>query len=391
MATPANGPGRTTVLVFAFAAGAMVANLYYLQPLMGLLARSFDMDLSRAGLLVAVTQAGYALGVLLIVPLGDVVDRRLLVTSLFGVGSFALAAAAASRGALAFGIASAVFAVASSAAMVIVPYAASLAPPHRRGQITGRVMTGLLVGIPSSWLVAGIVGGAAGWRAMYAIAALTALLLVVLLRRQLPKEDKQAIGLSDYRGLLASLWPIFRAHAELRRRTVFGFLCLAGFSAMWTSLPFLLLKPPYGFTATATGLFGLTGFVGALMSGVVGRLGDAGFAERLTIGFAALFAVGWATMALGTHSLWPVIAGCFALNVAIMGLHVTNQLVILRLDAGIRSRATAIYIFANFVGATFGSLLASWSFAWFGWLGVCMAGLSLPLVLLTVYAATERG
>lgn len=368
----------------------MIANLYYLQPLLGLVAVSFNIPITDAGFLVTLTQAGYALGILLIVPLGDVLDRRSLLTGMFAVNAAGLVAAALSPSFALFCAASLVFGITSAAAMVIIPYVASITPEAVRGRLVGQMMTGALLAIPLAWTIAGFIGSAVGWRPMYVGATAMTLLLLVLLRSNLPIEADRPSGPVRYPQLLKSLYAITREQPRLRERALYSALGMAGFSAFWTGLPFLLSRPPFEFQPSTIGLFGLTGIFGALAASLVGRLADRGLVHQLTGGLSVLLLASWGTLLFGEASLWAVVAGSALLNIAVMGLQVTHQSVIYRLEPGARSRITAVFITSAFLGASLGSALATVAFQAFGWNGLCAVGASLPGLLLLLWALARR-
>ncbi len=383
-------PSRPLLWLYAIATGAMIANLYYLQPILSLVAASFAVPVAASGLLVSCAQLGYTLGILLVVPLGDVLERRALLSRMFALNALALFMAAASPSFLLFSAAVLVCGITAAAAMLIVPYVASIAAEQRRGQVVGFVMTGALLAIPLSWLVSGGVGNAAGWRMVYASAGCTALILLMLLRITLPAEPQRRMEKVRYRPLLLSLWRITRTHSALRRRALYGALGMASFSMLWTGLPILLSQAPFSFPASQIGLIGLTGVAGAMIPGLVGRLSDRGHSHALAIGLATLMVFAWAALSVATAGLWIIIAAAMALNIGVMGLQITHQAVIYKLDPTANARITAVFISLNFVGAAIGSAVASVGRRYLGWEGLCVLGAALPVVLLIVYATTER-
>jgi predicted MFS family arabinose efflux permease len=381
--------GRWRVLLFAVTAGTMVANLYYVQPLLAAVAASYGHDVTSAGYLVTFTQFGYALGLLLVVPLGDVLDRRLLLSVMLAVNVSGLLAAAASPGFISFASASLLVGCSSSAAMVVIPYAASKAPEATRGRIIGQIMSGLLIGILLARTVSGFVSEWFGWRAMYVIAAVAVAVLLVALRAAIPREG--ARGRLEYGRLLLSLLDLAKAEPELRRRSAYIALSLGSFSVLWTGLTFLLSGPPYHYTEARIGLFGLIGAAGAVAATVAGRLSDRGHANALTGAAAAVLLLSWSVLAFGSRSAWAVGAGVFALDVGAQGLQVTNQSVIYRLAPHARSRITAVYMTTAFIGAAAGSAIASFSFRLWGWNGLCLMGALLPAVLLLIWGLNRYG
>ncbi len=380
---------RWRVLLFAATAGTMVANLYYVQPLLAAIAASFGCGVTSAGYLVTFTQLGYALGLLLVVPLGDILDRRRLLSVMLGGDIAALLAAAASPGFISFAAASLLAGCTSSAAMVVIPYVASKAPEASRGRSIGQVMTGLLLGILLARTVSGLVAGWFGWRSMYVIAAGLVAALLLALRAAIPNEGMH--GRLAYGRLMLSLLHLARDEPELRRRSAYFALGLGTFSVLWTGLTFLLSGPPYHYNEATIGLFGLIGAAGAVAANVAGRLADRGYANPVTGAVATLLLLSWGVLAFGSRSIWAVVAGVFVLDVGVQGLQVTNQSVIYRLNPRARSRITAVYMTSAFIGASAGSALASVSFRVAGWIGLCLAGAVLPAILLLLWGLRRAG
>ena len=257
--TPAAMSGWMIAL-FAVAGGLAVGNLYYAQPLLATLARDFHVGEATAGLIVTITQLGYAGGLVLIAPLGDLLENRRLIVSVMFATVVALIAAACARSFGAFLAASLAIGVTSVVAQILVPFAAHLAPPERRGRIVGAVMSGVLMGILLARAASGIISGAAGWRAVYILSAGLMTLAAFVLLRALPRRQPAfALG---YRALLGSLGAIFASEPVLRRRAAYQSAMFGTFSAFWTSVTFLLAGPQYHLSQTQIGIFALAGAVG---------------------------------------------------------------------------------------------------------------------------------
>lgn len=367
-------PGR--MIVFAVTAGFMVANLYYAQPLLAEIAGSFGRRTTDAGFLLTLTQLGYALGVLVIVPLGDIMDRRRLASLLLAACAAGLLGAAFSPTFAILAAASLMVGVAASAAMVVIPYVAAHAGETDRGRRVGQVMTGLLLGILLARTVSGFVTAWTNWRVVYVIAAGAVGSLVLALRGAM-RTDTTCERL-HYGRLMQSLVGLLRAEPELSRRALYALLGLGSFSALWTGLTFLLTAPPYGYSTETVGLFGLIGASGALSANLAGRLGDRGLAQPMTGIFAGLLVLSWAILAEAPASLARLVPGIFLVDVAAQGLQVTHQSVLYRLLPQARSRMTAIFITAGFIGMSLGSALASSGYAAHGWPGVCLVGAAFP-------------
>jgi predicted MFS family arabinose efflux permease len=392
-AGPAARPARTTgglsqalIILFAVSCGVSVANLYYAQPVLHDIARSFGTSSGTAGLVVTFAQIGYAAGLALLVPLGDLLTRRWLVPTVLLVTAAGLvvSAAAPDIGVLiAVGL---VVGAGSVAAQILVPMAASLADEEHRGHVVGVVMSGLLLGILLARTVSGVVAEAASWRVVYVMAAgLTALLAVVLARRLPGEHQRPRIG---YGTLLRSAAHLLVTESLLRRRAFFGALGFAAFSVFWTTMAFLLAGSPYHYGDLTIGLFGLVGAGGALIANVAGRWADRGWTRTTTLVFAGLVAVSFLPLWWGRHSLAMLIVGILLMDVGVQGLQVTNQSLIYRLAPDARSRVNSAYMVCYFAGGALGSALGSSVYESHHWAGVCLLGGAIGIVA-TVAAVVD--
>ena len=367
------GLSSRLVVLLAVACGATVANLYYAQPLLDTIAHALNVSSGAAGLLVTATQAGYVAGLILIVPLGDRLQRRRLVSRLLVIDAAALAGATAAPSLGMLAAALAVVGVSSVAAQILVPFASSLAAEEERGRVVGRVMSGLLLGILLARTVAGVVAQLGGWRLIYGLAAGAMLILAFVLRRTLPDAEPPEGGLS-YGDLLRSVGALIGDEPTLRLRMAFGFLSMASFSGLWTSIAFLLSGPEYGYSEAVIGVFSLAGLAGAAMASFAGRVADAGHQLAGTRLAAAGVLAGWGLLALGAQSLAALVAGIVILDLGVQATQILNQSVIFRLRPEARSRLNTAYMTCYFAGAVSGS--AGGSFAWEqgGWGAVSAAG-----------------
>ncbi len=380
---------RSLVLLLAVATGLVVANLYYIQPLLDAIAREFGVGARTAGALVTLTQLGYALGLLFIVPLGDVLPRRPLVVGILGFSSLTLVGAGLAPSLGLFAALSVAVGLFSVVAQVLVPLAASLAPDAERGRVVGTVMSGLLLGVLLARTLSGLVATLAGWRAIYFLAAVLMLLLAAALWRALPREPKRPK--LPYGRLLASVFELARDEPVLRLRALYGALGFGAFSVFWTSLAFLLARPPYGYSEGVIGLFGLVGAVGALAAGGAGRLADRGYARPVTLALGLITLISFGFIALGAHTLWALVVGALGLDLGVQALQIINQSEIYRLSPDARSRVTTVYLTTYFVGGALGSALSASAYSAFGWLGVSLAGglCGLGIVLVWLLAAAR--
>jgi predicted MFS family arabinose efflux permease len=374
------------ITIFAVACGLAVANLYYAQPLLEVIRRTFGVDEAASGLIVTVSQLGYAAGLLLLAPLGDLFEnRRLIVTILCGT-VVALAAAAFTQSFGEFLAAMLAIGVTSVVAQVLVPLAATLAPPEARGRIVGQVQGGILFGILLARAVSGIVSGALGWRAVYVISAVLLAVMTVVLYRVLPMRRPAFAG--GYGSLVASLGRIYREEPMLRRRAFYQAAMFGTFSAFWTSITFVLAGPPFHFSETWIGLFALVGAAGALIAPVAGRLGDSGHEHAFT-GLAFVSAACGMLLTLLHSQLWALIAGAILIDLGVQATMVLGQQVVFTLKPSERSRLNTLYIATLFVGGAVGSAVSGFAYAHTGWFGVALFGAALPTAAL-LYWLTER-
>jgi predicted MFS family arabinose efflux permease len=382
------GLSRRLVALLALACGAAVANNYYAQPLLHTIGASFGVRGSAAGLLVTAGQLGYAAGLAFLVPLGDVLERRRLITRMMVITSGALAVAAAAPDIAALGSALAVVGVTTVAAQIIVPMTASLAAEQQRGRAVGTVMSGLMIGILMARLVSGLIAATVGWRAVYIVAAVFMLLLAAGLRRKLPRV--QPSGSSSYQALLRSVLTLIRSEPVLRQRMVLGAVAMGSFSILWTSVAFLLSGPPYHYGSAVIGLFSLAGLAGAAAAPQVGRLADRGYGSLGTLGTIVILLVSWGLLALGTHWLAALIPGIILLDLGAQGLHISNQSDVYALRAEAHSRLNTAYMVAYFAGGAVMSATASLVFSAAGWGGVCVLGALTAAAGLAVWPRTRR-
>lgn len=366
-------------LLFAMAAAFMVANIYYSQPLLAVIGQQFGIAPSDTALLVTITQLGYGLGVLLLVPLGDIMDRRRLASLMMALCATALVLTALSESFGFFAAIQLLIGMSSSATMVLIPYVATHSDVSVRGRRVGMVITGLLLGILLARTVSGLVADLMGWRSIYWLAAGITLVVLVVIRRVMVVTT--SAGHSGYLSLLSSMIRLLRESAELRKRSAYAMFGMGSFSALWTGLTLLLTGEPYHFPPSTVGLFGLIGAAGAMSAGVAGRLSDRGYASLLTGGLAVMLALSWLLMAGASVSLLLLVAGILVLDVAAMGLQVVHQSIIYKLNPAAQSRITSVFVTAGFIGMAAGSALSSLGFRHWGWHGVCVVGAALPGLL----------
>ncbi len=366
------------LLIMAIACGITVANLYYNQPLLALLATDFKASPHTVGLIPTLTQIGYALGILLLVPLGDLLERRRLIVIMMGLSAIALAAAAISPNLNWLIVTSFLIGLTTIAAQIIIPFATQLVRPNERGKAVGLVMSGLFLGILLARTVSGFVGDRFGWQAMYWLASVLMLGLAGVMSRVLPKS-KPAAELS-YGRLMRSLVHLLKTEPRLRQASLIGAMTFASFSAFWSTLAFLLAQSPYYYGSEVVGLFGLVGVVGAGIAPIAGKIADR-YSPRLTVGMGiAITALSFLLFWAFGYQLWGLVVGVILLDLGVQTTQISNQTSIYQLPVEFHSRLNAVYIMFYFVGGALGSFLGAYGWSRWGWPGVC--GLSLGLLAL---------
>jgi predicted MFS family arabinose efflux permease len=375
------------VLLMAIACGAAVANIYYAQPLLSTIAHDFSVSDGTAGLLVTASQVGYAIGLVLLVPLGDLLERRRLVTSILLLTALALAATAAAPSFISLAAALAVVGVTSVVAQILIPMASTLAAERERGRVVGKVMSGLLVGILVARTASGLIAELGGWRLVFGLSALLMVALSAVLRARLPRV-RPTTTLS-YPSLLRSVAHLIAEEPTLRMRMFYGTLGMGQFSVLWTTIAFLLAGAPYHYGEATIGLFGLVGLVGALAAQAAGRMADRGGHHLSTGLFFVTMLISWALIAAGRSSLAALILGIALLDLGIQGAQITNQSVIYALAPHARSRVTTAYMTTVFASAAISSALASAIYEAGGWSAVSILGAGLAGAGVLVWAAEQ--
>ncbi|MBS7540231.1 MFS transporter [Ancylobacter lacus] len=387
--TPARPTPPAIFFILALAAGAGAANLYYAQPLLPLIAPDIGLDESIASLVVTLSQIGYICGLLLVVPLGDIVENRRLIASIVVCAAVGLAVAYLAPSAVIFLGAALVFGVGSVVAQVAVPFAAHLAAPEERGRRVGSVVSGLMTGILLARPAASMVTHWFGWHAVFGLAALLMLALGVGLRLALPQRHPHTR--SSYRELVLSLPPLWRRTPILRRRAAYQAAMFATFTLFWTAAPLLLHGAPFHLDQQGMALFALAGAASVVISPVAGWLADRGHAHAGTAGAFILAIAGFALTFWGAvaGSLGILVAGAVVLDLAVTANLVFGQRALFMLAPELRSRLNALYIAIFFFGGALGSALASPLFESGGWLAVTVAAV-VALGGAFAYFATEK-
>lgn len=383
------GLSRTTTLIFAFAAGLSVANIYAAQPLLGSIATEFGIRPASVGIVMTVTQIGYAIGLMLLVPLGDLLDRRRLIVGQTLFSGIALMAVATAPGEGVLFAAMAMVGLLAVVVQVLVAFAASLALPQARGKAVGTVTSGIVIGILLARFVSGLLADMGGWRVVYIVSAGLTLATAAVLYRVLPAGGAPAAAIG-YRTLLGSIPRLFREEPLLRVRAVLALLIFAVFSTFWTALVLPLSAPPHALSHAQVGLFGLAGLAGALAASGAGGLADRGRGQWVTGLALLLLAASWGPIALLPSSLPALILGVVLLDLAVQAVHVTNQSLIFALRPEAHSRLVAGYMVFYSIGSALGAIASTAAYAAAGWSGVCMLGSALSVLALVFWAATLK-
>ncbi len=387
--TPPATMTRGRTLLFAVAGGAAVGNLYWAQPLLDDIAAELGTSSGLAGLLVTLTQVGYALGILLLVPLGDVVDRRRLVPGVLAASAVALLAAALAPGFTALLVALALVGATTVAGQLLIPLAGDLADPASRGRVVGTIASGVLTGILLSRTVSGVVAELAGWRSVYVLAAAVAVVLAFLLARAVPRLPRRER--MRYPQLIASVVGVVRAHRAVRVTLVVSASVFAVFTMFWTALTFLLSGAPFGYSTTAIGAVGLVGLAGAVAAQRVGRLHDRGWSVPVTGAALVLVLVSLVVAGLGARSIVVVLVAVLLLDVGVQGANVLNQTRLFAIDPAARSRLNTAFVTGNFAGGAVGSAVAGVLWNLGGWTAVTVGAAVLTGFATTVWAVHRRG
>ncbi|WAL47587.1 MFS transporter [Rhodococcus pyridinivorans] len=377
------------LLLMAVATGLCVGGNYFNQPLLDSIAEALDTSRSAAASTVTVAQVAYALGLLFLVPLGDMFPQRRLAVML-------MLAAAAGQGLSGFApnigvlvVGTAIAGLFSVAAQVLVPFAATLATPESRGRAVGTVMSGLLVGILVARSVAGILAELGdSWTTVYRVSTVAMVIVALALWRVLPATPP--VVRQGYGSTLRSLGTLIVTHPRLRTRTLLGGLGFASVGALFSTMAFLLSDPPFGLDDLQIGLVGLAGVAGAFAATAAGRLVDRGYGPPTTAVGVVTLVASWAALAAGGSSLVWFVVGMLVVDLALNLVHITNQNIVYALDPDARSRVNSVYMTGYFVGAASGSALGTMAWSAGGWTAVCVLGVGLAVLAGVVWALDLR-
>lgn len=376
------------VLFMALCTGLIVANIYYCQPLVVLISKEFGVAESKAGAITFYTQLGYALGLLFFVPMGDMLEKRkqIVVTTALTVAALIMAALSVSITMLS--IACFLIGGTSIVPQLILPLAAQLSPPEKRGKIIGIVMSGLLIGILLSRSVSGFVGAWLGWRGMFWIAALISTILLVVMRFAFPAVKSKFSG--SYGSLMRSLITLVKEQPVLREAALINALTFSSFGMFWTTMVLHLSGAPFYFHSDQIGLFGLAAVAGALIAPLIGGSADKGN-PRVAIGYGLLaVGLGYVLFYFIGATVAGMIIGIILLDLGQQSVHVSNQARVYGLIPEARNRLNTVYMTVSFIGTSIGSAVGLWVWDKANWNGVCLAGGISVVLAFTVYALTYK-
>ena len=383
------GLSSSLTLLFSVTCALAVANVYFAQPLLASMAESLGVTSGLIGVVVMATQVGYALGLLFIVPLGDMVNRKRLILTQVTLSAIALAAVGASQQWLALLGAMSMMGLLAVVVQVLVAYAAVLATPSQRGQAVGTVTSGVVLGILLARFTSGLIADLAGWRAVYFVSSGLMLTIAAVLWKVLPAAVSPR-NQHAYQALIRSFFKLFMTEPVLRIRGLLALLIFAAFSVLWTSMVLPLSAPPLSLSHTAIGLFGLAGVAGALAARRAGRWADQGLGQRVTGISLGLLTLSWLPITFAETSLIALACGVVLLDFAVQAVHVTNQSIIFAARPDAQSRMVGAYMCFYSVGSALGAAAATQVYALWGWMAVSLLGalISASALVLWIFTAT---
>ncbi|PYE18066.1 putative MFS family arabinose efflux permease [Williamsia limnetica] len=385
------GISSRLVLLFAVTCGVSVSSLYVLQPVLEEIRTDFSISTSTAALVVTAAQFGYAMGLLLLVPLGDLWNRKVLAPSMMAASAVALLLSGLAPGFAALFVASLLVGVSAATAQIVVPWSSSLALPSDRGRVVGVVMSGLLLGILLARVISGAIAEIGGWRAVLFVGAALMAVLSVVVYLLVPAD--RARPPQAYGALLASVGRMIATEAMLRQRMALGFLTMFGFSAMWTSIAFLLSGSRgerFSYSEAMIGVFALAGVAGAVAAPMFGKLADRGHLRAATTGAWVITIAGWLLLAWPGTPLAALILGLVVFDFGVQASQLSNQSAIYSLSPDARSRVTTAYMVTYFAGAVAGSVASGYAYDGGGWKLLCLIGIGSAVAGLLLWAGFDR-
>lgn len=381
---------RGAISLFAAAAGMSVANVYYAQPLLDSLALDFSISHAAIGVVVTATQIGCAVALLLLVPLGDLVERRrLMLVQVLMLALTLIVVGLAQSSAMLLAAMFLTGLLGTAMTQGLIAYAASASGNHERGRVVGATQGGVFLGLLLARVLAGAISDVSGWRSVYFCSAAAMLILAAQMWRGLPALNIAQSSMT-YRGLLVSMFVLLRRHRILQIRGTLALLMFAAFNVFWSALVLPLSTPPYSFSHTVIGAFGLVGALGALAATHAGRLADQGLERKTSLIALLLLLLAWLPLSLMNMSLWALVIGIVLLDLGGQAIHVTNQGMIFRSSHDAHSRLVGAYMLFYAVGSGAGAMGTTITYAHAGWIGVCILGAGISFLALLFWAATYR-
>lgn len=366
---------RPLLLLMAAATGICVANIYYNQPLLDQIKETFNVDVGHLGLVPTLSQVGYGLAMLFIVPLGDMMERKKLILTFTMISGMICAWLAVSPNFTSVAIGSLLLGLSSVTPQLIIPFGAHLAKNEERGKVVGTLLSGLLLGILLARTVSGFVGASFGWRAMFGLASGMLVVLATILAIKLPKSEPTFQG--TYKSLLKSVYDIFTTQKTLREASFFGAMLFGSFSAFWATLIYLMQTPAFGLGARAVGLFGLLGAGAAFATPWVGSLTDKRDPRNATGIMIFVTILSFILFMFSEYSLFGLAIGVLVMDIGVQSGHLCNQGRIFALLPDSRSRIQTAYMFCYFTGGALGSYIGTWSWSHYQWKGVCFTAIAM--------------
>ncbi|MCX8638763.1 MFS transporter [Gilliamella sp. B3172] len=381
--THSQGLSFWLVFLMAFAIGVTIASNYYAQPLLHSITHDLHIAVEHAGSIIMTAQLSYAVGLLFITPLGDMIERKRLILILMLLSTCGLVISASSQNLWMLIVGTAMTGLFSTVAQVLIPFAATLAKPEHRGKIVGTLMSGMLLGILLGRTFAGAISTIADWHYVYWIATGIMLIVTFLLWLSLPRYCNH-ISI-NYLQLLLSIGALYRQEPVLKIRSLLAITSFSLFSLLWTPLAFLLTDAPYHYSDFIIGLFGLAGAAGALGSPIVGKLSDKGKGKTATTIGLALLLASWLPLSLAQYSIIALILGVILLDFAVQVTHVSNMSAIYQIRPEARSRINTGYMVSYFTGGMLGSVGSTYLFSHYGWIAIVIAGTILGILGLIIW------
>jgi predicted MFS family arabinose efflux permease len=389
LSTQPAGLSPSLTLLFSVTCALAVANVYFAQPLLDSMAQSLGVESSMIGVVVTATQVGYALGLLFIVPLGDLVNRKRLILSHVLLSAVALAAVGAAQQWLTLLGAMVVMGLLAVVVQVLVAYAAVLATPSQRGHAVGTVTSGIVLGILLARFTSGLIADIAGWRAVYFVSSGLMLTIAAVLWKVVPVTAPPRHQ-DSYLALISSVFKLYITERTLRARGLLALLIFAAFSVLWTSMVLPLSAPPLSLSHTAIGMFGLAGVAGALAASRAGRWADQGLGQRVTGISLGLLTLSWLPITFAETSLIALVSGVVLLDFAVQAVHVTNQSLIFAARPDAQSRMVGAYMCFYSVGSALGAAAATQVYALWGWMAVSLLGALISATALALWVLTSH-